>query len=59
MNKTLALYFDDHFLIGAVEPFDGKFTLLEKNKRDKFYLYFYIDNHQIDYGQSYQRDPTK
>ena len=56
MNKTLALYFDDHFLIGAVEPFDGKFTLLEKNNREKFYLYFYIDNHQIDYGQSYQRE---
>ena len=58
MNKTLALYFDDHFVIGAVEPFDGKFTLLEKNNREKFFLYFYIDNHQIDYGESYQFDPN-
>jgi hypothetical protein len=59
MNKTLALYFDDHFVIGAVEPFEGKFTLLEKNNRQKFFLYFYIDNHQIDYGESYQFDVNR
>lgn len=59
MNKTLALYFDDQFVIGAVEPYEGKFTRITKGDRDRFYLSFYIHDGRIDYGKSYQVDVEK
>ena len=59
MNKTLALYFDDQFVIGAVEPYEGKFTRITKGDRDRFYLNFYFHEGRIDYGKSYQVDVEK
>ncbi|MEZ4775296.1 MAG: hypothetical protein R3D00_19075 [Bacteroidia bacterium] len=59
MNRTLALYFDDFCVIGAVEPFEGKFTRIEKNGRDRFSLFFYLDSGRVNYGQSYQADAEK
>lgn len=59
MNRTLALYFDDFCVIGAVEPFEGKFTRIEKNGKDRFSLFFYLDNGQVNYGQAYQADAEK
>ncbi|MDX2246884.1 MAG: hypothetical protein SF052_08930 [Bacteroidia bacterium] len=59
MNKTLVLYFDDTCVIGAVEPFDGKFTRLEKNGKDRFSLFFYLDGGRVNYGQAYQADADR
>ena len=59
--KSLALYVDKWYLIGAV-CIDGVPRLIRlPNKEDRFWLYFYEDivNNQIVYGkdnQSHYRD---
>jgi hypothetical protein len=58
MNKTLALFIGDDYLIAGVEPLLGKFTQLSKRGINKFPLYFFIDkvNHKIDYSFIYKKD---
>ncbi|MEZ4826411.1 MAG: hypothetical protein R3C61_08970 [Bacteroidia bacterium] len=59
MNKKLALYFDDFCVIGAVEPFEGKFARVEKNGKDRFSLFFYLDGGRVNYGHAYQLDAER
>ena len=59
MNLHLALYFDDHALMAAVEPFDGKYLALGRGEPACFGLYFYLTDQGIEYGLGYQADVAK
>lgn len=59
MNKTLAIYFDDEVVIGAIEPYKGKFSTLAKGNKEHFPLYFLITDNEIQYGSSYKQDFLK
>lgn len=54
MNLTLGLYFDDESIIAAIEPFEGKFSILERRGSKKFPLFFSVENGQISYSQKYK-----
>ena len=54
MNHTLALYFDDECIMAAVQPFEGKFSVLQKHGIKRFSLYFLVDGSVIRYGQNYR-----
>ena len=47
MNKKIALYFNEHFVQAAVNPFEGKFDLLRK---EAYPLYFLSYDGQVSYG---------
>ena len=58
MNKTLAIFIDEDYLIAATEPYLGKFVRISKRGNDKFPFYFFIDNinNKIDYSFRYKTD---
>ncbi|GAB4423599.1 MAG: hypothetical protein OHK0039_40280 [Bacteroidia bacterium] len=56
MNKQLALFFDDHALYAAIEPFEGKFKLLGLGQPPKYALFFLVGDLGIQYGQGFERD---
>ncbi len=58
MNKTLALYVEEEYLIAGVEPLRGKFEQISKRGISHFPFYFFIDkiNHKIDYSFEYKKD---
>lgn len=55
MNHTLALYFDQHALLAAVCPYQGKFSLLGMGEAPRFPLYFWVDEQSVQYGESYRQ----
>ena len=56
MNTTLGLYFDDEQIFAAMEPFEGKFSVLGKRGKQSFPLFFSIENGRISYGHSYKNE---
>ena len=56
MNKTLAIFVNDDYLIAAIQPLKDKFSLLFTNDEKKFPFYFYINptDSSIDYGFDYK-----
>lgn len=58
MNRTLALYFADDYLIAGVEPLINKFYPITKRGLNEFPFYFFIDtiNHKIDYSFLYKNE---
>ena len=57
MNKTLALFFNDDYLAAAVQPVDGKFTILSSTDDKKFYFYFYTvpTSATVEFGFDYKK----
>jgi len=58
MNKTVAIHFEEDYLIAGVEPLAGKFFNLTKRGVSQFHLYFFVDeiNNRIDYSKTYQEN---
>jgi len=58
MDKTLTLFFEEEYLLAAIKPFDGKFTVFQQNNDIKFPFYFFVDNinNKIDYSFIYKSD---
>jgi len=58
MDKTLTLFFEEEYLVAAIKPFDGKFTVFQQNNDIKFPFYFSVDNvnNKIDYSFIYKAD---
>jgi len=56
MNKTLAIHFEQDFLIAGIEPLHGKFHNLTKRGNARYYFYFNTDtiNNKIDYSILYK-----
>ncbi len=56
MNKKLAIFVNDDYLVAAIEPLKEKFTVIGDKEEKKFYLYFYINPNtsEIDYGKCYK-----
>ena len=56
MNKTLAVFVNDDYLIAAIQPLKDKFSLLFTNDEKKFPFYLYINptDSSIDYGFDYK-----
>lgn len=57
MNTTLAIHFEQDYLIAAVEPLLHKFQQITKRKLKQFPFYFFIDklNQKIDYSFVYKQ----
>ncbi|MEO1451343.1 MAG: hypothetical protein AAFV07_17560, partial [Bacteroidota bacterium] len=56
MNETLVLYIDTDRILAAIEPFEGKFTLLGKGEPAQYALYFHVGSGGIQYGQGFSDD---
>ena len=56
MNNTLALYFDDECIMAAIQPFEGKLSVIKKHGMKRFFLYFLIDGSAVHYGENYRLD---
>ncbi len=61
MNKNLAIFVDQEYLIAGAEPYKGKFHYFSKTGNSQFPFYFFIDpvNHKIDYSLVYKADFEK
>ena len=58
MEKLLALYFNDDYLQAAVQPFQGKFSILSATDDNRYYFYFRINpfSRQTDFGGDYKKN---
>ncbi len=61
MNKNLAIYIEEDYIIAAICPLRDKFELIKKRGNSIFPLYFLIDNisQKIDYGIAYKAEYKK
>lgn len=57
MNTSLALFFCDDYMVAAVQPFEGKYTVIASTDDKKFSFYFYTNPHtaDIDFGSDYKK----
>lgn len=56
MNRTLALYFDEQALYGAIKPFEDRFQPFPADCSPTYAFAFFLDGPTIHYGQQYQRE---
>ena len=58
MDKSLALFFYDDYLLAAVKPFNDKFIQLTLSSENEFPFYFFVDNisNKIDFSLNYKVD---